>query len=298
VIDTNSGGNISGAFTIATVSAPSNGTITLSVTDGANAVQDVITFTDPATAATFQYSPAFNSNISNIVTGIANTETLPDWSAAALDSDTVRFTALILGYVATNNLVTANITNGLSNGVITTLAVARTVDTNGSSGATLPGGTNGQLQYNANGSFEGTNGITYDATTTLLDIGSFLERATVTGTGITGNINYDIITQSILFYNANATANANINFRGNSSITLNNSMGTGDTITVRLVNTNGATAYLPVNYTIDGSNVTPVWLNGAAPTAANATSTMQYQYTIVKTAANTYTVLASQQRFA
>ena len=210
----------------------------------------------------------------------------------------MRFTALIPGFLPTNSLVSANITNGLSNGVTTTLSVSRTVENFGYSGITVPSGSTGQLQYNANGSFEGTSGITYDATTTLLDIGSFLERATVTGTGITGNINYDIITQSILFYNANATANANINFRGNSSITLNNSMGTGDTITVRLLNTNGATAYLPVNYTIDGSNVTPKWLNATAPTAANTNSTMQYQYTIVKTAANTYTVLASQQRFA
>jgi len=298
VIDTNSGGDISGAFTVATVSLPIAGTISLSVTDGANAVQDTITFTDPVSSATFQYSPAFNSNISNIVTGIANTETLPDWSATAFDSDTVRFTSLIPGFLPTNSLVSANITNGLSNGVVTTLAVSRTVVTNGSSGTTVPGGTTGQLQYNANGSFEGTSGITYDATTTLLDIGSFLERANITGTGITGNINYDIITQGILFYNANATANANINFRGNSSITFNNSLGTGDTITVRLLNTNGATAYLPVNYTIDGSNVTPKWLNATAPTAANANSTMQYEYTIVKTAANTYTVLATQQRFA
>jgi hypothetical protein len=48
---------------------------------------------------------------------------------------------------------------------------------------------------------------------------------------------------------------------------------------------------------ITGGNVTPVWLNAITPTSANANSTMQYDYTIVKTAANTYTVLASQQRF-
>ena len=97
---------------------------------------------------------------------------------------------------------------------------------------------------------------------------------------------------------ANATANANINFRGYSGLTLDNTLDVNDSITVKLWNQNGATAYLPVNYTIDGSNITPVWLNGAAPTAANTNSIMQYTYTIVKTAANTYTVLASQQRFA
>jgi hypothetical protein len=298
VIDTNSGGDITGAFTIATVTAPSNGTITLSVTDGANAVQDTITFTDPVSSATFQYSPAFNSNISNIVTGIANTETLPDWTASAFDSDTVRFTAVIPGFLPTNSLVSANITNGLSNGVVTTLAVSRTVETPGYSGTTVPGGTNGQLQYNANGSFEGTAGIVYDAATSLLDIGSFLERATVNASALTGNINYDIITQSILYYTANAAGNANVNFRGNATMTFNNALSTGDTIAVRLLNTTGNTAYLPVNYTIDGVTITPRWINNTAPVSANANSVMQYSYTIVKTAANTYTVLAQDQRFA
>jgi hypothetical protein len=49
---------------------------------------------------------------------------------------------------------------------------------------------------------------------------------------------------------------------------------------------------------IDGNAVTPKWQGGSAPTAGNADSLDVYSFTIIKTAANTYTVLGSQTQFA
>jgi hypothetical protein len=44
--------------------------------------------------------------------------------------------------------------------------------------------------------------------------------------------------------------------------------------------------------------VTPVWQGGSAPAAGNVSSIDVYTYTVIKTAAATFTVLASQTQFA
>lgn len=125
------------------------------------------------------------------------------------------------------------------------------------------------------------------------------ERTTVTATAATGTVNFDALTQGILFYTSNATANWTLNFRGNSGTTLNTMLATGDSITLVFLNTNGATAYYPTVFQIDGSAVTPRWLNGSAPTAGSVNSTDAYTFSIIKTAATpTYTVLASALRYA
>jgi len=125
------------------------------------------------------------------------------------------------------------------------------------------------------------------------------ERTTVSATAATGTINFDAITQSVLYYTTNATANWTLNVRGSSGATLSSMLAVGDAITVVFLNTNGATAYYPTVYQIDGTAVTPKWQGGTAPSAGNASSIDSYSLTIIKTAATpTYTVLGSQTKFA
>ena len=125
------------------------------------------------------------------------------------------------------------------------------------------------------------------------------ERTTVSATAATGTINFDAVTQGVLYYTTNATANWTLNVRGSSSATLSSMLAVGDAITVVFLNTNGATAYYPTVYQIDGSAVTPKWQGGTAPSAGNASSIDSYSLTIIKTAATpTYTVLGSQTKFA
>jgi len=124
------------------------------------------------------------------------------------------------------------------------------------------------------------------------------ETVDISGTGASGTINIDVSTASVEFLNANATANWTTNVRGNGATTLNSIMAVGEQISAVLLNTNGATPYYPTAFTIDGSAVTPKWLGGTAPSAGNANSVDAYVYTIIKTASATYTVLASQNRFA
>ena len=119
------------------------------------------------------------------------------------------------------------------------------------------------------------------------------ERTTVTATAATGTVNYDALTQGVLYYTSNASANFTLNFRGSGAATLSSILAVGDAISLVFLNTNGTTAYYPTAFQIDGSSVTPKWSGGTAPAAGNASSIDAYSFTIIKTAATpTYTVLA------
>jgi hypothetical protein len=124
------------------------------------------------------------------------------------------------------------------------------------------------------------------------------ERTTVSATAATGTVAFDASTQSVLYYTSNASANWTLNIRGNSSTTLNSILTTGDAITVTHLVTQGSTAYYNSAVQIDGTSVTPKWQNGAAPSTGSTNSIDAYTYTIIKTASATYTVIASQSKFA
>jgi hypothetical protein len=124
------------------------------------------------------------------------------------------------------------------------------------------------------------------------------ERLNIVASAATGTINIDALTAGTWYYTSNASANHTLNFRGNGSNTLNSILATGDSITLVWLNTNGTTAYYPNTIQVDGSNVTPKWQGGTAPTSGNASSVDAYVFNIIKTAASTYTVLASQTKFA
>lgn len=125
------------------------------------------------------------------------------------------------------------------------------------------------------------------------------ERTTVSATAATGTINYDALTQGVLYYTTNASANWTLNIRGNSTTTLSSVLAVGDAITVTFLVQQGATAYYNNVVQIDGSSVTPKYQGGTAWAAGNASSIDAYVYTVIKTAATpTYTVFASQTKFA
>jgi hypothetical protein len=126
------------------------------------------------------------------------------------------------------------------------------------------------------------------------------EVATVSATAATGTINYDITTQSVLFYTTNASGNFTINLRASAGTTLNTALAVGQAATVVFLVTNGTTAYYNTTVQVDGATVgvTTRWQGGAAPTAGNASGVDVYSYTVIKTAAATFTVLASLTRFA
>jgi hypothetical protein len=124
------------------------------------------------------------------------------------------------------------------------------------------------------------------------------ETVTISATAATGTINYDVTTQSVLYYTTNASANFTMNFRGSSGTSLNTLMSTGQSVTVTFLVTQGSTAYYNNAVQVDGSSVTPKYQGGTAWTAGNASSIDAYTYTIVKTGNAAFTVFAAQTRFA
>lgn len=124
------------------------------------------------------------------------------------------------------------------------------------------------------------------------------EKITTSATAATGTINFDCLTNSVVYYTTNASANWTLNLRGNANNTFDSVTRIGEAFTIVFMVTNGATAYRQTGFTIDGTAVTPKWQGGTAPAAGNASSIDAYTVTVVKTAAATYTVFESITKFA
>jgi hypothetical protein len=142
--------------------------------------------------------------------------------------------------------------------------------------------------FTAKQTFAGSSSVASMKTSNIAEVD------TIAATAATGTIDYDVTTQSVLFYTTDASGNWTLNLRGSSGTSLDTLMATGESLSVTFLVTQGATAYYNSAVTIDGSSVTPKWQGGTAPTSGNASSVDCYTYVIQKTGAATYVVLASQ----
>ncbi len=185
---------------------------------------------------------------------------------------------------------TINATSGI--GIVSTADNTNilTLQTNGTNGLTI--------DASQNVSFANQLSLGVSGTTMQLKLSAAAETVTIAATAATGTVNFDVSTQSILYYTSNASANWTLNIRGSSSTTLNSIMATGQSVTVTHLVTQGGTAYYNSAVTVDGSSVTPKWSGGSAPSAGNASSVDIYTYTLFKTGSGSFTVFASQTRYA
>jgi hypothetical protein len=217
--------------------------------------------------------------------------------------------AQITGLLATSQIPT------ISTSQISGLAASATTNTTNASNI-----TSGTLQvgiFPASGVTPGTYGsstqipvlavdsigrITLASTATAAgtptSVGYLRETITTSAIAATGTINFDVLTQPTLHYTSNATGSFTLNIRGNISNTLDSLLTTAQSLTVTFLNTNGATAYGASAINVDGSPRTVKWLNGtgSVPTP-NASAVDAWTLTIIKTAANTFTVLGSLSKF-
>ena len=192
-----------------------------------------------------------------------------------------------------------------------TLTTALPVASGGSGAATLTGVLKGNGTSPFTAATAGTDYVAPATATTFTALQTFSgstsvaaskftnikEVATVSATAATGTINYDVTTQSVLYYTTDASGNFTVNFRGSSGTSLDTLMSTGESLSVTFLVTNGATAYYNSAVTIDGNSVTPKWQGGTAPTSGNVSSIDSYTYVILKTGTATFTVLAAQTKF-
>jgi hypothetical protein len=214
------------------------------------------------------YTPTLAANLStnskNII--IASTYGIIDENA----NEQIKFTTTAS---ATNEITIANAAAGTD-----PIISATGGDTN--VGITLtPKGNLGRITHNGESKIFGV-----------------FEGATISTTFVT-SFSYDVLTQAVYFANVAAGSNFTVNLRGNSSTALNSALNTGESVTVALLTKNNNTTFYNNVLQIDGTTVTAIWQGGTAPTAGNASSTDVYTYTALKTAASTYTVLASITQF-
>jgi hypothetical protein len=168
---------------------------------------------------------------------------------------------------------------------------------NGGTGASTLAGANIALTNTAQ-TFTATqtfNGTSATAATKTLNIA---EPANVVGSAPSATTNFYVNSGSVQYYTTNAANNWTLNIAFSSGTSLNTAMTTNDSISITMLATQGSTAYYNSAVTIDGTSVTPKWQGGTAPTSGNASGIDSYTYVVLKTASATYTVLASQTKFA
>ena len=261
------------------------------------------TMNNMAIGGTTPAAGAFTTVTASTAIGIASGGTGQTTAAAAITALTgtqvsgqylrSNGTNAVLAAIQSGDVPTLNQnTTGTAAGLSATLAIG-----SGGTGATTLAGANIPVVNVAN-TFTATQTFSGTSSAQAIALNNAAEVATVSATAATGTINYDITTQSVLYYTSNASANWTVNFRGSSGTSLNTLMSTGQSMTVAFLVTQGSTAYYNSAVQVDGttSGVTTRWLGGA-PTAGNASGIDSYRYLIIKTGSATFTVLASNTQF-
>lgn len=238
--------------------------------------------------------------------------TTGDSSATNIAASSAQYATIKVSSLATNSTITAPSSNRSYRVINSDSTYNITIKASGQTGVTLTPGQAALVAFNGTdytlvGSTVSlsvaqtfTAKQTFNGSTSVLAaaLKNIVEPATVSATAATGTINYDVTTQSVLYYTSNASANWTVNFRASSGTSLNTAMATGDVVTVAFLVTQGSTAYYNSAVQVDGSSVTPKYQGGTAWSSGNASGIDAYTYTIVKTASATFTVFASQTKFA
>ena len=206
----------------------------------------------------------------------------------------------VVGITSLGDVGNVKITGGSSNYILKTDGTGNLSWT--ASGAGIPGGANTYVQYNNAGVFGGSANFNYDSTTDIVSINNntiagnlTIQRAQekVTNTTFLTSITFDVLTQSIINFTNNCSANFTLDFRGNGATAFNSIVSTNQCMTFALAVTNGAAAYYLTTVSIDGVTQSVKWLGGA-PITGFINSKELYNFNIIKTASATYTVLGSR----
>lgn len=125
---------------------------------------------------------------------------------------------------------------------------------------------------------------------------AILETAIISATAISGTVVLDAKTQAVIVFDANAAGNWVFNVRGDGTTTLDSLMAINQTLTLAVEVPQGNPAFYCTSITIDGNAPAQLkWFNvGGAPTSGNISGVDVYTITVIKKAAATFYVRASQ----
>jgi len=162
-----------------------------------------------------------------------------------------------------------------------------------------------QLNVNLIKNKAGNGGPTLEALTVTNDsvlsgvrftAGQLCESVNVVAGTLGSASDIDLSNGMIHYFTTQEAAQAipNLSVSGKS---VNQIMAVGEAISVVIMLTASASGYMS-SMTIDGVSVTPMWSGGIAPSEGGASGIDVYTLQVIKTADNTYTVLANSSNFA
>jgi phage pi2 protein 07 len=173
---------------------------------------------------------------------------------------------------------------------------------NGQISSTASGGGGGTVSGNVETTFTAKQLFTGNATSLAMKMVNAAEAIVIStaALGGSGNVtaNIDLANSAIIYYTTAATNNWAFNFRHSNTVTLNSTLANSESVSAVLMVTQGTNAYFANAVQIDGVTQVPKWQDAFAPTGGNPSSVDIYNFTIIKTANASYTVLGSQSRFA
>jgi ribosomal protein L27 len=253
-------------------------------------------------------APAGVASIAVFISGVYKTPGV-DYT---LNGDIILFTTAPAS--GTNNIVIHHMGNGSATQVPSDGSVtggklaANTVRGNNIVAGQITGNQLGTYSISGNnigtGAISANNfaggGITSNVLASNLSISltRALESANINAIAPNGLINIDVANNVVYYFNANSTANITFNLRANTQNTFDSVTTIGQSATVAMIVRHG-TGRHSANLQIDGTLQSPVFAGGARPNFLSITNaeTNIFGYTVLKLAANSYAVFASNSLF-
>ena len=124
-----------------------------------------------------------------------------------------------------------------------------------------------------------------------------IERVNIVANKLSAVPNVNLDNGMVHYYTTNETTTANPNIITTAGI--NTNMATGDTMSVTIMSKPNSAGYFP-RISIDGrlAGITTYWSGGSAPSSAESSGVDVNVYQIIKTADETFDVLANTSNFA
>lgn len=155
------------------------------------------------------------------------------------------------------------------------------------------GSTSANIDYNI-----GHLTVVCDQLSAAISTNAGVGVSTVSLTGSVNVVNFNVMDQTTLYYTESATGPFILNVRTSDSVPLNDFLHVNQAISIKFINTNGATARQLYAFQVDGHFPTINFANGN-PTvfpSSNANSVDYWTFTIIKKAENKYNVLGEITR--
>ena len=225
-------------------------------------------------------STSFSGNLTGTATGLSGT---PDVTVRNITG---------VGMTLSGTLNYEDVTNIDSVGIITARSNVSIADS-----IIHTGDTDTSIRFPAAGTFTvSTNGnerLRVSPTAgLLLNNGELVERVNITAGKLSDNANINLDNGMVHYFTTTETTTSTPNII--SSVGIDTTMSTGDTMAVTIITTAAAAGY-SARVSIDGllTGITTSWVGGSEPSAGGSSGVDIYNYTIIKTGSAAYQVIGN-----